>query len=206
MGSNPWITSEDPAPPPADTREVEEEAGPDWTGVDRPQAGVPAVDQADRLGRVDVNPSDTLWVVGTHGGAGETTLAAWLDVALGDGRTSRPTCRRWPISTGARAQVILVAKTTSAGLAAARYAATEWASRQVPVDLRALVLVQDAPGRLPQQLRDECKQLSGAVPRTWRMPFLPQLRLEPNPGQTPAPMGASRIIRSISTHLRKETQ
>lgn len=211
MGGNPWITSDDPASalaaPPQPVAEAEQEVDqPEWTGAERPQAGVPAIDQADRLGRVDVPPSDTLWVVGVHGGAGETTVAGWLDAELGEGGSARPTCRRWPVAGRGRTRAVLVARTTSAGLAAARYAATEWASSEVPVDVLALILVQDAPGRLPQQLRDECKQLSGAVPRTWKMPYFPQLRLEPNPGQTDAPIGARRVIRSISAHLHKETK
>lgn len=209
MGGNPWITSDDPASALAAPSQLvagaeQEVDQPEWTGAERPQAGVPAIDQADRLGHVAVTPSDTLWVVGVHGGAGETTVAGWLDTEFGESRSARPTCRRWPVSERGRTQAVLVARTTSAALAAARHAATEWASSEVHVDVLALVLVQDAPGRLPQQLRDECKQLSGAVPRTWRMPYLPQLRLEPNPGQTDAPLGARRVIRSISAHLRKE--
>lgn len=212
MSGNPWVTTGRDATASAPlapaqhgpTVDVAVE-GPDWTGAQQPQAGVPVVDRADRLDQVQVTSAETLWVVGVHGGAGESTVAGWLARELDPQRPARATGHRWPVlRSGGRSEVVLVARTTSWALAAARRAATEWASGQTPVHVRALVLIPDAPGRLPAQLRDECKHLAGGVPHTWRMPYLPALRLDLAPGESHPPGPAHRIIRSITAHLQKE--
>lgn len=200
MGQNPWLAPKEapaaervdstPAPSAEDTLKV-------WTGVATPQPRVPVPDRADCLGQVRVPDGDTLWVVGVHGGAGETTVASWLQ--------GRGTGRRWPAPEHDKPTVLLVARTSSAGMNAARLAAREWASGAVPVTLVGLVLVADAPGALPRQLREEAKHLSGAVPRTWQMPFIPALRVVPAPGQSAAPSAARSVLRSITKHLTRST-
>lgn len=198
--SNPWVTTT----PATETDRSVSAASDDvpgidngveaWQGVGAPQPGVPAPDQADRLGRVAVTDGDALHVIGAHGGAGESVMAAWLH--------GKATQHRWPIlDSGSRARVVLVARTSSAGMAAARKAATEWASGQAPADLVGLVLIDDAPGRLPRELHAEAKHLSGGVPRTWRMPYVPALRFAAEPTQIVPAGRARRVIHAINTHI-----
>lgn len=45
------------------------------------------------------------------------------------------------------------------------------------VDLLGLVVVADAPGRLPRILRNRVRLVSGAVPRLWEIPWVGPWRL-----------------------------
>lgn len=56
---------------------------------------------------------------------------------------------------------MLVARTNARGLRAAQLAATEWASGDVPVHLEGLVLLADAPGRLPKALKQFVRLVAG---------------------------------------------
>lgn len=202
MGSaNPWVTTTQPARPDVATGlelEFDVDEVEVWTGARFPQPGVPAPDQADRLGRVTVPAGETLWVVGAHGGAGESVLAGWLG--------GKATHHRWPVLVDdTRARTLLVARTSAAGLAAARVAATDWASGGTPVDLVGLVLVADAPGRLPRQLLAEAKHLAGGLPHTWQMPYVPALRLAHDPSRTDPPGAARRVVRAITTHTPRRS-
>src|SRR5690606_18284474 len=103
----------------------------------------PPVDRTDLLGEFVPSETPRLWVVGTHGGAGETTVAELLEGA--------GTQRRWPRE--AHAPVLLVARTHARGLRAAQLAMRAWAAGQTPpLELIGLLLVADAPGRLPKPL------------------------------------------------------
>ncbi|TDE88155.1 hypothetical protein EXU48_23835 [Occultella glacieicola] len=138
--------------------------------------GVPATDAADRLRWRDVPPGPALWCVGTHGGAGESTVA----LALG----ARTTDRTWPQTpTGtAPARVILIARTSAYGLMKAQAAARQWAAGEAgTAQLLGLVLVADAPGRLPRPLRELAQVISGGLPATWSMPWVEPWRQ----GETP---------------------
>lgn len=138
-----------------------------------------------------------LLVLGAHGGAGESTLAAWLG--------AQECGHAWPDPPVARARVLLVARTHAGGLAAARQASRQWAAGQVPVELIGLVLIGDAPGRLPKVLRAQVRQVAGAVPRTWTIPFLPALR-ETCGSRSEPPGAAVRTIGQItSTTTTKES-
>lgn len=200
MNRNPWITeTHEGASPQGPADEPNEPEQGAQAGVSPQIGAVPAVVAADRLA-TRVLPKDAvegLFVLGVHGGAGESTLATWLD--------ARPCGHAWPTSPGLRSQVLLVARTHARGLEAARRAASEWASGSIPIDVRGLVLIGDAPGRrLPASLRAQVRQLAGAVPRTWTIPFLPALREATEPDSTP-PGAAVRMIRQItSTTTPKE--
>lgn len=200
MIRNPWITeTQDDAPPQGAAVASTEDEKAAGAGV-RPQVGsVPAVDAADRLEARVLSSAAAggLFVLGVHGGAGESTLAAWLD--------AQPCGRAWPTSPGVRPRVLLVARTHARGLEASRRAATEWASGSIPVEVLGLVLIGDAPGRqLPKALRAQVRQLAGALPRTWTIPFLPALREIPEPEAAP-PSAVVRTIRQItSTTTTKE--
>jgi len=68
-----------------------------------------------------------------------------------------------------------------AGLTAARRATTQWASGAAgTLRLLGLVVIADAPGRLPRPLAHFIDLVGGGVPRIWRWPWIEQLRLAPD--------------------------
>lgn len=154
-------------------------APPETTGPMAPQPGmVLEPEHVDRLPRQIVHQPARLWWVGVHGGAGESTLA---EVCTG----SRSIGHSWPVPGHAYpAQeplpVLLVARTHAYGLRRAATAAAEWASGSVDhVRLLGLVLVADAPGRLPKPLRELADRVSGGVPCMWHVPWVPVWRTDP---------------------------
>ncbi|MFL2002063.1 DUF6668 family protein [Microbacterium sp. A1-JK] len=163
--------------------------------MSEPQAGVAVPDTADRLPRWLQAWPATVWWLGVHGGAGESTLSA---LATG----SRPAQHGWPIpDTGGTAhRVVLVARANWGGLTAAQRAATEWASGALGdgVRLEGLVLIADAPGRLPKPLRDLQQVISGGVPRVWTLPWVDAWRLGPVEPFTALP----REFRALLADLR----
>jgi hypothetical protein len=146
-------------------------------------ATVTAPAETDRLPVHRADEPAGLWWVGAHGGAGETTLAR-----LAPG--SRAAGHAWPApAAGSPAsRVVVVARTDHSGLLAAQRVAREWASGQVAglVDLVGLVLVADAPGRRPKELRQLEQLVSGGYPRSWTLPWIDAWRLGP---ADPADMG-----------------
>jgi hypothetical protein len=135
-----------------------------------------------------------LWWLGVHGGAGETTLAQLLEGSWETGHA-------WPQTDASATEppnVILVARTNARGLRAAQLAAIEWASGSVPVHLHGLVLIADAPGRLPKALKDFALVVAGGVPRVWRLPWVEAWRLgEPVCAET-----APRAVAAFLDELR----
>ncbi|MBO0811665.1 MAG: hypothetical protein J2P23_06420, partial [Microlunatus sp.] len=129
---NPWV-SRSPATAPATAATA---AWPRPTGPSSPQRGVPAPALHDQLPGAPQSVAARLWIVGTHGGAGETALAA-----LSPGWAA--TDHTWPLvrSAGA-APVLLVARSHLSGLQSAQAAARQWACGLVPyVDVIGLVVV-----------------------------------------------------------------
>lgn len=152
---------------------------PALTGPAGPQPWVdpPPVGLSRRT--LDAHTSARLWWVGVHGGAGESTLAALLP-------DSRAAGHAWPElpapSNGWRVPVVLVARSNIAGLTAAEHAATEWAAGTLPsVELLGLVVLADAPGRLPRSLRDLTSLVAGGVPRCWQLPWVESWRTAATP-------------------------
>ena len=86
-----------------------------------------------------------VWWLGAHGGAGESTLEELFS-------GSRAADHSWPLTAAERppARVVLVARTHARGLRAAQSAIREWAAGDAQVLLLGLVLIADAPGRLPR--------------------------------------------------------
>jgi hypothetical protein len=107
--------------------------------------------------------------VGTHGGAGVSTLAA-----VYGGHDSG---RAWP-GAGAPPSVLLVARTHAAGLDTVAGAVETFRRGQAPpeLDLDAVVLVADAPGRLPRPLAQRVKSLESVID-VYRVPWVPAWRL-----------------------------
>ncbi|WP_401000990.1 DUF6668 family protein [Agromyces sp. GXQ0307] len=202
--ANPWVTanapqaSTTPAAPVAPAT-----ARPEAPRPTAPQPGVPAPDMADRLPQKLQHATATIWWLGVHGGAGESTLAA-----LG-GRT-RAAGHAWPMPArrGIANRVVLVARTNHAGLEAAQRAATEWASGELGdvVQLRGLVLIADAPGRLPKPLRHLAEVISGGVPRTWRLPWHEPWRLGAPVRLDSAPSDARNILTDLQLPISADFQ
>jgi hypothetical protein len=110
-------------------------------------------------------------LLAAHGGAGVTSLLrAGLKAAGGV-----DACREWP----ALGRVLLVARTSTGGLESARDAARQHAAGAGGhvVDLVGLVLVADAPGRLPTRTAAFADLVCGAFDRVWLLPWLEQWRL-----------------------------
>ncbi|WP_436775623.1 DUF6668 family protein [Yinghuangia sp. YIM S09857] len=155
-----------------------------------PGEGLPAWDPGPR-GR-----SVPWWWVGCHGGAGASTLAA----AVG-GVDAGP--RGWPVHPDqGRSRVLLVARSHARGLEAAQLASRQWASGVVGnVDLLGLVVVADAPGRLPRKLQQWLKLVAGGVPHMWTVPWHEPWRLgEPVEAET-SPKEVVRLGRQLAQAL-----
>ncbi|WP_344812850.1 DUF6668 family protein [Microlunatus aurantiacus] len=157
---------------------------------------MPAPDKVDQLPTRRVHESTGLWIVGAHGGAGESTLAALVDAW-------KPAGRAWPTLEPAEAvTAIVVARTNVRGLTAAKAAAKQWASGLVPeVQLLGLVLVADAPGRLPRPLRDLSRVVGGGYPRAWQLPWVESWRLGDPVSLDTAPREVRRLVDDLNILL-----
>ncbi|MFJ1650486.1 DUF6668 family protein [Streptomyces sp. NPDC088337] len=105
----------------------------------------------------------------THGGAGTTTLAAVYG--------GHDCGRGWP-GPGEPESVLLVARTHAAGLDAVVRALEVFRRGEAPagLDLDAVVLVADAPGRLPRRLAQRVKPIESVID-VYRVPWVEAWRL-----------------------------
>jgi hypothetical protein len=163
------------------------------------QGGVVGPEPGDRLPRralPDEEPA-AVWWLGAHGGAGESTLE---ELFCG----SRAADHRWPLAgSGETApHVVLVARTHAHGLTAAQHAIREWAAGGVEVLLLGLVLIADAPGRLPHGLRQLAALVAGGVPAVWSLPWIEAWRV----GEPPGPQNAPKVVRQLLEDLRVMTE
>lgn len=166
-----WLPAEPVSPDPASP--VDEALAPVErpTGPVAPQPHVAMPEEPLPVQRRGSGPA--LWVVGAHGGAGESTLAE-----LDEGWAAAGHC--WPeLPAPARAACVVVARTNVRGLLAARAALTQWAASGTgeSVELLGLVLVADAPGKRPAPIRDLAKVVAGGAPRVWTVPWVEAWRL-----------------------------
>ncbi|MFM9588785.1 DUF6668 family protein [Streptomyces scabiei] len=114
-------------------------------------------------------PHQLAWLA-AHGGAGATTLAAVFG-GVDAGRT-------WPRpDQGEPSSVLLVARTHAAGLQAVSWTLDVFRRGEQPpgLELVAVVLVADAPGRLPRQLLQRIKVIGSAI-EVHRVPWVPAWR------------------------------
>lgn len=197
-GSNPWVSrptmAEEAQNPVASTQATV----PPASGPVKPQRDVRAPDHVDQLPVMEHARSAELWWVGTHGGAGESTLAALVSQWHAAGGA-------WPRVSGPSepSRVVLVARSNVAGLKAAQTAATQWAAGLVPsVELLGLVIVADAPGRLPRPLRDLAQLVAGGVPRTWKVPWVEQWRLGHEVSLPDAPRQVRQLVKELTELIR----
>ncbi|MET9828958.1 DUF6668 family protein [Streptomyces sp. NPDC006385] len=115
--------------------------------------------------------------VGTHGGAGVSTLAAFYG--------GQDCGRDWPTPADPPS-VLLVARTHATGLAAALGALDVFRRGEAPhgLDLDAVVLVADAPGRLPRPLAERVKVIESVID-VYRVPWVSAWRLGDLSGRPP---------------------
>lgn len=193
--NNPWLV-----PAPAETPPAGSGSDPDDTGPSAPrvarigQAGIVLAPPDMRLACRDVDPAAArLWWVGVHGGAGESTLQRLVD-------GSRAGDHAWPVCAPDPVPTVLVARTHASGLQAAQRALAEWAAGGIDVDLLGLVLVADAPGRLPRPLRDLARVVGGGAPRCWQLPWVEAWRLG-GPVLDDVPRAARSAVREIGELL-----
>ena len=138
-----------------------------------------------------------MWWLGAHGGAGESTLEELFS-------GSRAADHSWPLTAAnqAPARVVLTARTHARGLSAAQSAIREWAGADVQVLLLGLVLIADAPGRLPRGLRQLADLIAGGVPAVWWLPWIEAWRV----GEPPAPHNAPKVVRQLLEDLQAMTE
>ena len=115
--------------------------------------------------------------VGLHGGAGVSTLTAVYG--------GHDCGRSWPAPEAPRS-VLLVARTHAAGLNAVLPAVELFRRGEAPhgLDLAAVVLVADAPGRLPRPLAHRVRVIEPLVD-VYRVPGVPDWRLGDLGGRPP---------------------
>lgn len=192
--ANPWL------PPQVGPHEGETSTGPSvpvtppWQRpqLDAEAGGIPA--PARRLGwwRTPRRLLDDVawWAVGVHGGAGATRFVA----AMNCGGYDVP--QHWPVVPQgvARRPLVLVARTDLHGITAVQESIREWWWKLTPsgFDFAGLVLMADAPGRLPTQLRNQAQVLSGTVPRVWHIPWVPEWRVGEEPARPPKELAEVR--------------
>lgn len=163
---------------------------------DPPIANVTAPDITDRLPSIESTDTRPVAVVGAHGGAGATSLAASDPELLFDCGAA------WPSTHGKQA-CILVARTSARGLHAAQTALQQWAAAETPsVDVLGLVLIADAPGKLPKPLKELVQVVSGGAPRTWHLPWDPAMRLDVE--NTLPTRRSHKLIRNLNTLVQDQ--
>lgn len=190
---NPWL-SRPTTPPPTQAAPVA--SVPDAVGPVAPQRGIPAPDRVDQLPTIDRGTTAALWWVGAHGGSGESTLAALMP-------GSQATGHAWPRTPSATpARTVLVARADARGLRAAQDAMRQWAAGLVPsVEVLGLVVMADAPGRVPRSLRDLLQVVSGGVPRTWTVPWVEAWRVGEPPALSSSPREVQRLVDELTAIL-----
>ncbi|MGW4622517.1 DUF6668 family protein [Streptomyces sp. NPDC004592] len=131
-------------------------------------------------------PRTFAWMA-THGGAGASTLAA----VFGGFDAGRD----WPRPVqGEPSSVLLVARTHATGLRAALGFLDVFRRGEAPpgLDLDAVVLVADAPGRLPRPLGRHVRVLESLID-VYRVPWVPAWRTgDPDGGP---PRGCEQLAR-----------
>ena len=160
--------------------------------VTGPAAPLPMLEADPVLPVMPQTRTARLWVVGAHGGAGESTVAGlaadWL-----------PSGHVWP-DCPVPARCVLTARTSVPGLLAAQAALRQWAAGGAPVDLVGLVLLADAPGRLPGPLRELSGLGAGGAPRCWSIPWVEAWRL----GQPQVTGDVARVVRDLRAVIDNE--
>lgn len=139
-------------------------------------------------------------VVGAHGGAGVSTLAALLRPAWDMGVVREPRSGG-PLRPGGR-PVVLAARNTVA--AAGRAVAATTAITRQATQVAVLVVVSDGLPE-PAEARYRFRVLEGRVGAVVRMPFVPALRVAGGPLQVDLPRRALRALAEIRMLAQGQT-
>lgn len=155
-------------PAPASTRQTLGATFAPQHQIPPPQRGIPA---PSKLMPVRHLPAADLWVVGAHGGSGESVVAG-LDPRWGAAGHCFP----------AEGNLLVCCSTSAYGLESGRMALQQYISGFAGQGrLIGLALVTDMPGRLPKELRRLKTIIQSLAPATIEIPFDRTLRLEPYP-------------------------
>lgn len=159
-----------------------------------PASGLVSAPPAGRTLGTSAGAVDGIALLGAHGGAGVTSL---LRAGLNQVAVNADRC--WPKA----GLVLLVARTSTSGLEWARDLARQHASGLAgDVTLLGLVLVADAPGRLPARIAGLRDLVAGAFARTWHLPWLEQWRL----AATTEPLPAHPDVQHLAAELARVPQ
>lgn len=187
---NPWLGTPESKP----LAPVAPPVVPRATGPDSPQRGIPAPELEDQLPIRHQENAAPLWWLGTHGGAGESTLASLVSQWRGADHG-------WPNVAGSTpANVVLVARSSARGLTTAQAAATQWASGLVPnVNVLGLVIMADSQRRPPLELRQLARLVGGGVPRVWNVGWVESWRMDLAPTATSSAPDVRRLVDDLHT-------
>lgn len=132
-------------------------------------------------------------VLGAHGGAGASTVARWLDPDGDTGTTELPHGAQLP----AHFIPVVVARSTASGMASAVHLLGAW-NPDVPRPV--LVVVGDAPLRMPRASAYRIRSISPRCLDVVRVPYLARLREI----DTPAAGLAHRDVQKAARNLRRQ--
>ena len=146
-----------------------------------------------RLAVADVSSPSTsrCALLGVHGGAGVSALLRAGLAAAG----ANDAMRCWPRD----GSVLLVARTSTSGLEWARDAARQHSSGAagLATELVGLVLIADAPGRLPGRVEAFADLVCGGFARIWQVPWLEEWRLAAATEALPVHPEVARLITDL---------
>lgn len=134
-------------------------------------------------------------LLGAHGGAGVSSLLRAGLAATG----ARDAGRSWP----SQGPVLVVARSSVSGLqAASNCARSHSADALGPAStVLGLVLVADAPGRLPRQAARLADLVTGGYARTWQIPWLDEWRLAAVDAPLPPHPEVRRLVADVAAAL-----
>jgi hypothetical protein len=150
------------------------------------------------VGDPDMAPRPLL-VVGAHGGAGTTTLAALMHQALDMGTVSGPSKPgHSPLRAEGRPVVVVARNTVPAAWHATRAVTAIDAGRgEADGHIAALVIVSDGGRSEPKEATARFALLQGRVCGLVRMPFVPALRLVDDPTVVDLPAKARQVLETV---------
>lgn len=177
MTSNPFIPQQVEAPPPeVDMRDDLLGDRITLSGPETPEAINSPAPSSAPWPRQEITESAPVVVMGLHGGAGTSTVAALLSgnaVDVGQG---------WPVAGGwtrprPELNVLAVCRNHHAGINAGVEFAKQWASGSLKDSrLLGILVVDDGPKLLEAQKR-ATKKLGQMTPHGWHLPWIEEWRI-----------------------------
>lgn len=139
-------------------------------------------------------PDTGIELVGCHGGAGTSTLASLFPAARDLGTFDQRTFDALQVE----GPLLLVARDTVP--ASMRITETVNVLGLLGQPIAGLVLMAEAPGRVPPHAQSRIRLLEGSVPAVLRIPYIPQFRFldQVSAAQVKLPRKARSAMRKIS--------